>query len=479
MRELYEKLINYNKKDYYPFHMPGHKRNPFSLEKNLPWSMDITEIEGFDNLHHPEEIIKRAQKKAADLYGSTRCYFSVNGSTAALLSAISASVRVGGKILMARNCHKSVYHGVFLRRLESVYLYPRFVREYDMNGGISPEDVREALDRDPDIEAVIITSPTYDGVVSDVKKISEIVHQKNIPLIIDEAHGAHFIFSDFFPESAIHLGADVVIQSLHKTLPSLTQTALLHQCSERVSADELQRFMGIYQSSSPSYVLMASIDWCIGILREHSGEYYKRYIPKLSEMRDELRKLEAFHLVGEEIIGKNEVYHFDFSKLIFFINDQKLSGHELGHILREDYHLEMEMETERYVLGISSVFDTDEGMRRLTDSIKKLNGQYMKKNRRDFQRKIVIEDREDFQRNTQKLRISEAMDQFLQEIDLQKSAGKISGEFIYLYPPGIPLITPGEVVTKELLENLKRYKEQGLNVQGLADFSGKKIKVIR
>ena len=479
MRELYEKLIDYNKKDYYPFHMPGHKRNPFSLEKNLPWGMDITEIEGFDNLHHPETIIKNAQKNAADLYGSSESFFSVNGSTAALLSAISACVKPGGKILLGRNCHKSVYHGIYLRGLKSVYLYPSFIHEFHMNGGISPKDVREALKREPDIEAVLVTSPTYDGVVSDVREISEIVHEKGIPLIVDEAHGAHFMFSDFFPKSAVCLGADLVIQSLHKTLPSLTQTALLHRCSERVSGKAIQKFMGIYQSSSPSYLLMASIDWCIGFLATEAEKFYQSYIPKLMKMRENLEKLQNFYVVGKEITGRNQVYDFDLSKILICIKSGiMMSGHELSSILREYDHLEMEMEAENYILGISSVFDTEEGMGRLSDAMGRIDLLLEKKKGRDSRETIVIKEKNDFHRAVQKLKISEAMDSTLREVPLFQSQGEISGEFVYLYPPGIPLIAPGEMITEEILESLKKYKKQGLKVQGMDDFTGRMIKIV-
>ena len=381
--------------------------------------------------------------------------------------------------MLDRNCHKSVYHGIYLRGLKSVYLYPSFIHEFHMNGGISPKDVREALKREPDIEAVLITSPTYDGVVSDVREISEIVHEKGIPLIVDEAHGAHFMFSDFFPKSAVCLGADLVIQSLHKTLPSLTQTALLHRCSERVSGKAIQKFMGIYQSSSPSYLLMASIDWCIGFLATEAEKFYQSYIPKLMKMRENLEKLQNFYLVGKEITGRNQVYDFDLSKILICIKSGiMMSGHELSSILREYDHLEMEMEAENYILGISSVFDAEEGMGRLSDAMGRIDLLLEKKKGRDSRETIVIKEKNDFHRAVQKLKISEAMDSTLREVPLFQSQGEISGEFVYLYPPGIPLIAPGEVITEEILESLKKYKKQGLKVQGMDDFTGRMIKIV-
>ena len=229
---LEQKLNELEQSDIYPFHMPGHKRAflPFAN----PYAIDITEIEGFDNLHHATGILQEAQQKAADLYGAQKTYYLVNGSTCGLLAAISAAVPRGGKILVARNCHKAVYHAMYLRQLVPVYLYPEDTA-YGIQGQVTPQMVQKQLKQTPDIRAVVITSPTYDGVVSDIQSIADIVHAYGIPLIVDEAHGAHFGFSPEFPENATRLGADAVIMSVHKTLPAFTQTALLHLCSDRIA----------------------------------------------------------------------------------------------------------------------------------------------------------------------------------------------------------------------------------------------------
>lgn len=230
---LLKRLKEYGDSDFYPFHMPGHKRqyrDPFLSEFPNPFSIDITEINGFDNLHHPEGILKDSMEWAAEIYGSDKTYYLVNGSSCGILSAISATVDSRGTILMSRNCHKSAFHGVFLNQLNAKYIYPQFISEMGLQGGILAEDVEGLLKKYPDIDAVLVVSPTYDGVVSDIKAIAQVVHRFGVPLIVDEAHGAHFSFgkNNGFPVSALDLGADIVIQSLHKTLPSLTQTALLH-----------------------------------------------------------------------------------------------------------------------------------------------------------------------------------------------------------------------------------------------------------
>ncbi len=215
MGTLYDSLREYSASDYYGFHMPGHKR-VFKPAEGIPYELDITEIEGFDDLHHAKGILKKAQERAARVFGAQETHFLVNGSTAGILSALLGTTDRGDMVLAARNCHKSVYHALDMQGLTPVYLYPEFDTDAGLNAGITAEDVEEALKMHPQIRAVVIVSPTYDGVVSDVARIAEIVHAYGIPLIVDEAHGAHFGFHPYFPENANTRGADVVIHSIHK-----------------------------------------------------------------------------------------------------------------------------------------------------------------------------------------------------------------------------------------------------------------------
>lgn len=240
--------------------MPGHKRNAWGELPAQLYRLDITEIDGFDNLHQPEGILKELQEQAAACCGAEESYYLVNGSTGGILSAVSAALPASGHILMARNCHKSAYHAAYLRNLRTSYLYPKMLEDYDIFDMVSPEQIEEALDKEPDIQAVLLVSPTYEGRISNIRQISEIVHARGIPLIVDEAHGAHLGWSDAVHENSCRQGADLVIQSVHKTLPALTQTALLHVNGTIVDRERLRRFLHIYQSSSPSYLLMASID---------------------------------------------------------------------------------------------------------------------------------------------------------------------------------------------------------------------------
>jgi arginine decarboxylase len=442
--------------------MPGHKRNLASSAGKFPFERDITEISGFDNLHHAEGILKEAQENAAQLYGTRRCFFSVNGSTAALLSAISACVSKGGSILVARNCHKAVYHALYLRELQPVYIYPHEDSRLGINGGISPSCVERYLEEHPEVEAVLITSPTYDGIVSNVEKIAEIAHRHEVPLIVDEAHGAHFRFSEYFPVSAADLGADIVIQSFHKTLPSMTQTAVLHVCSDRVDVEKVKQFMAIYQTSSPSYILMASIDACVDKMQKDGQQMFREFTFQLEKARQRLSQCQKIQLVQPGMLDSTDVFDYDRSKLLFSTVGTSMNGHELHARLRDEFHIEMEMEAENYVLGIAAVGDTEEGFERLCSAIEKIDAETETET-------DAGQERISYAKMKQVLSIAQAMDAQQRRFPLEESIGKISGEFAYLYPPGIPILVPGEQISGHLVRNVRRYMEQGLEVQGLSD----------
>ena len=477
MEKLYKKLERYGQSDYYPFHMPGHKRNPDSVRGDFPFERDITEIEGFDNLHHPEGILKKAQETAASVYDTKECYYSVNGSTAALLAAVSATVPRNGQILVARNCHKAVYHALYLRNLIPTYVYPQMDPKWWINGGISSDKVERALAENPEIKAVLLTSPTYDGVVSDIEKIAEIVHRYEIPLIVDEAHGAHFHFSNYFPTSAAELGADLVIQSFHKTLPSMTQTAVLHNCSDRVDSRLIRRFMGIYQSSSPSYILMASMDACMEKMSSDGNEMFREFTKILEKARRRLSECKYIRLVSPEI-GTAGVFDYDRSKLLFSTRYASMTGSELAQILLEKYHIQVEMETEHYVLALAAVGDSGEGFERLCQAIEEINQEEAQKKKEKRETEEPKAGRTAYTSLSQFMSITEAMESKSEIRKLEESVGRISAEFGYLYPPGIPLIVPGEQITGQFIRNMRIYMDKGLYLQGLEDYTNKTILVV-
>lgn len=473
-KKLYEELIEYSKSDFYPFHMPGHKRNVTDkgeddFEKISPYRYDITEIDGFDNLNNPEGIIKERMEKVSKFYNSKKSYYLVNGSTSGILTAISAAVhnhKNKNKILVARNCHKAVYNSILINNCEAIYINPGYIKEYGINGGIYCEDVKAILEENNDLCAVFITSPTYEGVVSDIKSIAEICHLYKIPLIVDEAHGAHFSMHKDFPKSALQLGADIVIQSLHKTLPSLTQTAILHIGEGAyINVEEIERYMRIYQTSSPSYVLMGSIDRCLDELMNNGNDSFEKLSLLINEFKDKCKKLTNIKLLDKDIVGKNAVYDFDKSKLVIYPISNLYSGSELYNKLYKKYHLQMEMTSLEYVLAMTSVNDTKEGFDRLFSALEEIDREirvYEKPAK--FKRSILDEN------NIAPIvceKISSAVYGDNEEVFFDMAEGKISGEFVYLYPPGVPIILPGEMFTREIVEHLKKCIEAGISIVGM------------
>nr|WP_314463849.1 decarboxylase [uncultured Clostridium sp.] len=473
--DLLEKLKEYGSSDFYPFHMPGHKRQwkqLFGKKFINPFSIDITEIDGFDNLHHPQGILKESMNWAAKVYKSDRTYYLVNGSSCGILSAVSGTVSRGGTILMSRNCHRSAYHGVFLNDLKTEYIYPQLIREFGLQGGILPEEMEEMLKNHPEVEAVLVVSPTYDGIVSDVRKLADIVHKFDLPLIVDEAHGAHFSFGkgEGFPVSAIELGADVVIQSLHKTLPSLTQTAVMHVKGGYVNMDRLDRYVHMYQTSSPSYVLLASVDNCIGYMDEQGRGCMKEFFEKIKGLREGLKGLSSLKLLNEQVKGQSGVYDVDLSKLIISTRESNLTAAELNYLLREEYHLEMEMCGPDYVTAILTLADTNEGYERLSKALLDIDSRAEKETRVYSCRINNSEEYGDLKvKPEHRATIAQGMNSPRSKVLLRDAADRVSAEFVYIYPPGIPIITPGEVLKKELIDLIITYKDMKLPVQGLED----------
>lgn len=466
MGGLYDKLIAYSNSDYYGFHMPGHKRHSAGEDDGpscrLPYEIDITEIEGFDDLHHPRGILKEVQERSARVFGADETHFLVNGSTAGILSAVCGSTKKGDTVLVARNCHKSVYHAIYLNELKPVYLYPGFDEDLLLNTEIDPQDVKDALERNKEIRAVIIVSPTYDGAVSDVEEIAKIVHEKGLPLIVDEAHGAHLGFHPFFFPNSNKRGADIVIHSVHKTLPSLTQTALLHINGTLADRKKIRKYLDMLQSSSPSYILMASIDRCVRLLEKKGGAMFSSYVEELLCIRRKLSALKHMQLADKE--------NFDKSRLVISVKDADITARELYNRLLSEYHLQMEMAAGTYVLAMTTVGDTKEGMERLTNALLSID------NKIGFRKEeTALPLRNGIPRLKAVYTPSEAdrladtggEDNRTESLPWEESAGYISAEYAYLYPPGIPVVVPGERMTGEAAELLIWYDRQGFSVEGL------------
>ncbi len=472
--DLDRKLEEYAREDFYPFHMPGHKRNPVIFPN--PYTIDITEIEGFDDLHRPKGILKEAQERAARLYRSEKSYYLVNGSTCGILTAVSAAVPPNGKLLMARNGHKSVYHAAYLRGLSTAYVNP-CMTDFGILGAVNTEEIRRCLEKEPEIQAVIITSPTYEGVVSDIAAIAELVHGFGIPLIVDEAHGAHLGFHGSFPETALHLGADVVVQSMHKVLPSLTQTALLHLNSEYISPESIERYLDIYETSSPSYVLMSSMEKCICMLQEKREELFETYDMRLKSFYRKAEEFSKLHVMRKKDFSKREIFDLDISKIVISAKHTNLTGSDLEKKLREEYHLQMEMYSGFYVLGMTGIMDREEGFERLYYALKEIDERisYVEEAREDTRQLI----RALYTLKEKKMEMYEAMNLPVQTIPLKQAQGKISADTISLYPPGIPILLPGEIIDADFIKNIQKSLKIRLNLQGNADIINERINIVK
>ena len=501
MSELFEKLSAYGASDYYPYHMPGHKRRLKTDTMRELAQIDITEIDGFDNLHDAQGILKRIQEAAA-AYGAEESFFLVNGSTAGILSAISTAVSPGGKILMVRGAHKSAYHAAYLRDLQIAYLWPGVHPLFGCNLPATAKEVEEALQQTPDVQAVFIVSPTYEGLAADVKSIAEAAHKRNIPLIVDEAHGAHLGFDGRWPESSVKQGADLVIQSLHKTLPAPTQTAILHVNGELVDRGRLRRFLGIYQTSSPSYIFMAAMEDAIVTTSANREKLFGDFWEYWKGMTEKLSTCRNLIFLKEE--------NSDPGKLAVMDKTGFLDGEQLYEMLLHKYHLQPEMAAGRYVLAMFTVGDTKEGYERLTKALLEID-EYITTERKQRTQEKLMESNElsagahgtadaatqptergrtaatatqpaegnrmadavtpvCIQKKTQAvISIGRAWDTPKEWVLLKDAEGKTAGEYVNLYPPGSPIIVPGEIFTKDILTEIAAYRQQGFHVQGVKE----------
>lgn len=469
MEHLLEKLTQYSESGIYPCHMPGHKRNAWGELPSQLYRLDITEIDGFDNLHQPEGILKELQEQAAAFCGAEESFYLVNGSTGGILSAVSAALPAGGHILMARNCHKSAYHAAYLRNLRTSYLYPKMLTDYDVFDVMSPEQVEEALDKEPDIQAVLLVSPTYEGRISDIRHISEIVHARGIPLIVDEAHGAHLGWSDAVHENSCRQGADLVIQSVHKTLPALTQTALLHVNGTIIDRERLRRFLHIYQSSSPSYLLMASIDNALQYMERDGKKALNTFRSRYAAMCERLGSCKALRFLPAD-------QRQDIGKLVISVKNTSITGRQLYDILLKRYRIQTEMAAETFVLAMFTLNDGQEGYDRMTAALLEIDSELLQAGR---DRTVPVEDESGIMPPACKMTLTEAWDSQREEVRLDQSVGRTVGEFVNLYPPGVPLLVPGERMSGELNRKIHTWIGKGMDVQGVRSYQdGYRIQVL-
>lgn len=444
-----------------PMHMPGHKRR-LKPSGKLPYDLDITEISGADDLHNADGILRKAMERASALWGSERTWFLVGGSTCGILAGIRAAVPFRGEIIAARNCHRSVYHAIELGAIKAHWIMPAQNRRLGICREVTPEQVRGSIRKHPNSAAVILTSPTYEGMVSDIREIAKVCHSAGIPLLVDEAHGAHLgLFEEGgFPESAVRCGADLVVQSAHKTLPSLTQTALLHLQSEYISAGEVERQLGIFETSSPSYPLMISLDSCVQLLKERGRELFGQWKERLDRFYERTQMLRSVKVWNPEQSdhGRNGRILRDRSKILISLKDTGMTGAQAARILRSRYGIETEMSSGFYVLAMTGCGDSDENLCELANALEHMDAEA-----------AAAGENENIRTNTAPAipeagaacRILTAVMSPSEEVDMQEAEGRICGEYLYAYPPGIPILAPGEWIEREHLAWIRENEKCG------------------
>lgn len=513
---LYHDLIEYTDKQYTPLHMPGHKRNPLFLQPEA-YQSDITEIPGFDSLYEESGPLLTLKERVQRLYHSENSFLLVNGSTGGLLTAIRSATKRGDTVLMARNCHCAVYHAIRMFGLHAEYIQP----DYDIYGiaeGIRLEQIQQVLecnatsdsptaetpptltDKRPSL--VILTSPTYEGRISELKAIADYLHEQNIPLLVDEAHGAHLSLHPAFEGSAVAAGADLVVQSLHKTLPALTQTALLHVNGSLVSLDRIRANFKMLQTSSPSFLLLSSVDQCICTLEERAEELFSALQKNLTRFYEKTKSMKCLHVIAPTKYNMTQPSTdtapqpvpstCDPSRIVV-TTPATLTGLQLAERLKKDFGIELEASAPRHIIAITGIADTEETFERFAKALLAIDAELALKQTSDLQ---TIFPSTDFQtvESTQHFTdnyfhypaIPEAVydsyvveDASTESLPYSACEGRISAEFLYLYPPGIPMLVPGERISAELLDCIEQLLKNNFSLYGPKRAADKYLQVIR
>lgn len=452
-RYIAEGLQRYIDEEYKPWHMPGHKRRPADKENCLTdgidsmlsavMSCDVTEVKGVDDLHHPSGMIKQSLDELARVYGTYRSYYLINGSTSGIMAAITACCqgeeKKDGRILIAKNCHRSVLNTAKLLRLKTIDIDVPGIND-DIYGSVPPASVEEVCRQNPDACAVVVTSPTYEGIISDIKGISEVTSRYNIPLIVDEAHGAHLPFIKRTGTSAIYRGADIVIQSLHKTLPAMTQTALLHLTNDKFD-EQIKKYLSVYMSTSPSYPMLCSMEYAVW---RADMEKHEEYLDRLCGFRELAKKYKHMKLLDAYPEYGDRIYEFDITRLVFITEDKRVSGEKLSDMLSWYGKVVCEMSGLRHIVLISTICDSIKAFEQLHATLTYIDDNW------DILCDKVIKDKS------------------FDTVELKGLICSRASEDIYVYPPGIPIVKAGDIITPDAVSLMERYAAMGREIYGIS-----------
>ncbi|TXK89991.1 aminotransferase class I/II-fold pyridoxal phosphate-dependent enzyme [Parageobacillus sp. SY1] len=477
---LFTGLLEHIKKNPIQFHIPGHKKGAgmdhefrdFIGENAL--SMDLINIGPLDDLHHPKGIIKRAQELAAEAFGADYTFFSVQGTSGAIMAMVMSVVGPGDKIIVPRNVHKSIMSAIVFSGAIPIFIHPEIDKELGISHGITPESVEKALKQHPDAKGVLVINPTYFGISGDLKKIVEIAHSYHVPVLVDEAHGVHIHFHEDLPLSAMQAGADMAATSVHKLGGSLTQSSILNVREGLVSAKHVQAILSMLTTTSTSYLLLASLDVARKWLATQGREHFEKTIQLAEKTRQQINEIPYLYCVGREILGTEATYDYDPTKLTISVKELGLTGYDVEKWLREMYNIEVELSDLYNILCIITPGDTERETNALVNALRHLSEQFRHQAAKGVKPKVLLPDIP-----TLALTPRDAFYAETEIVPFEESAGRIIAEFIMVYTPGIPIFIPGEIITEENLNYIKKNLEVGLPVQGPEDDTLQTLRVIK
>lgn len=467
---IYNYLRKYAKEEINIFHMPGHKLSrglPKELTNDL-LQLDVTEVEGTDNLHYPEGIIKEAQELAARAFGADRTFFLVNGSTSGIQAAIMSVCTRGQKIIIGRDSHKSVVSGLILAGAEPVFVYPEYNKEFGIHEGISAKSIDDALIANPDASAVLITRPNYYGICSDIETIVDVVHSHGKPLIVDEAHGAHFPFSPLLPYSSNQYNADICIQSAHKTLPAVTQGAYMHVNGARVDIEKIKFNLAMLQTSSPSYIIMTYLDIARELMQTEGRQRLESLIGEINIFKSRIEKISGYKVLSDRDLGINTIQ--DPTRLVLNVKGLGISGFKADSILREQMAVQVEMADYENIVLISTIADKMLVFESLYESLINLaqlpfDGACNMKTEK-LHEFITQQKSEEI---TSEMSPYEAYAAQKESVELKLSQGRTCAGIITPYPPGIPVLYPGEIIDRSKIDYIETIISLGGKVNGIGN----------
>ncbi len=480
---FFEALRDYITKDMVAFHTPGHKYGEgidpefIELVGKTVFEIDLCELPEVDNLHDPEHVLKEAMELAAQAYGVEHTFFLVNGSTCGNNTMVLTVCDPGDQILIPRNVHKSVISGILLSGAIPVYITPTWDKELGIDHNLTPESVEQALTRYPNVKGLFLVNPTYYGVTSDIRAIAEICHRHGKPLLVDEAHGPHLHFHEDYPLSAVDAGADMVVQSTHKIIAGMTQTSMLHINEGRVDLNRARKVLQLLQSTSPNYVLLASLDTARRQMALHGHQLLTHALQISEWARAEINKIPGLYCFGKERIGFPGLYDLDLTKLTINVSHLGLSAFDCIDILNERFLIQSEMATLTNLLEIVTFGNTQRDMERLVEALREIareiHTQGVPSQLQPLVQQMdlpalpeaVLTPREAFYARTE-------------SVSFRKSAGRICTEIVSPYPPGIPILVPGERITQELVDYIQLVYHHGGFINGPDDIRLHTIKVV-